>query len=125
MPEASAAVRTVNTRRPIDLRLTLGLLRAAGGLDPCVCIGADGVWRATRTAGGPATIHLRATGECQIAARAWGPGADHALEAVPDLIGAEDVAEPLGGHPVVSELDKRLAGLRIGRTRAVLEALVP
>ena len=57
---------------------------------------------------------------------AWGPGADWALEAAPALVGAlDDDAgfEPL--HPVVEDLHRRLRGLRICRSQAVTEAVVP
>src|SRR5204863_6960126 len=48
------------------------------------------------------------------------------LDAVPGLVGAddgEDGFEP--HHPVVAQLRRRLRGLRIGRSKAVAEALVP
>ena len=88
-------------------------------------IGPDGVWRATRTPVGPATTHLRAGGG-EITARAWGPGAQFALDTLPALVGADDDAEGfVPRHPVVVELARHLAGLRIGRSGAVVEALVP
>jgi len=58
--------------------------------------------------------------------RAWGPGADWALDAFPDLVGATDTEEGFEPGPgVVGELHQRLQGLRISRSRAVMEALVP
>jgi 3-methyladenine DNA glycosylase/8-oxoguanine DNA glycosylase len=118
--------RTVQTRRPVDLRLTLGPLQHGGYRDPCVRIGPDDVWRAADTPSGPATMRLRnATPTC-VVATAWGPGAATALDGVRDLIGADDDAPPLAdAHPVVTGLARRLEGMRIGRTNAVLEALVP
>ena len=83
------------------------------------------MWRATDTADGPATLHLRTIDPHTISARAWGPGAECTLEQVPDLVGADDELPPLAGHPLVSELADRLPGLRVGRTGAVMEALVP
>jgi 3-methyladenine DNA glycosylase/8-oxoguanine DNA glycosylase len=115
----------VRTRHPVDLRLTLGPLQHAGRFDPCIRIGPDSLWRATDTAGGPATLHLRRVDPNTISARAWGPGAECALEQVPDLVGADDELPPLAAHPLVTELAHRLPGLRIGRTGAVMEALVP
>jgi len=109
---------------PLDLRLSLAPLRH-GTFDPTIGIGPDGVWRATRTAEGPATVHLSVAGE-GVRARAWGPGAALALDAAPATVGADD--DPAGfepDHPVVAALARRLAGLRIPRTGAVLEALVP
>jgi 3-methyladenine DNA glycosylase/8-oxoguanine DNA glycosylase len=86
-----------------------------------------GVWRATRTPAGPATTHIRVSAADGTATmRAWGPGAEWALEAFPDLIGAgDDEAGFDAGAGVVGELHHRLRGLRIGRTGAVVEALVP
>jgi 3-methyladenine DNA glycosylase/8-oxoguanine DNA glycosylase len=118
--------RIVETARPVDLGLTLGPLLHGGGRDPSVRFASGEVWRATDTAAGPATVHLRSVGPTAVAARAWGLGAAAALDDVADLIGADDDPPTLGGiHPLVTELAKRLPGLRIGRTGAVLDALVP
>jgi hypothetical protein len=132
----AARTRRVVLRQPVDLPRTLGLLRVAGAADPCVRIGPDGVWRATRTPAGPTTMHLRSDGLWAVTATAWGPGADAALDGVPALVGADDTDGDLlgahdghGGRPVgyrvVTDLSRRLAGLRIGRSAAVLETLVP
>jgi endonuclease III len=113
--------RTVRTRLPVDLGLTLGPL--AG---PCVRVGADGVWRATRTPAGPATAHYRSTGPCCVEVRAWGPGAATVTEDAPALVGAEDDDGALApAHPVVMWAARRFSALRIGRTGAVMEAVVP
>lgn len=118
--------RVVESRRPVDLGLTLGPLAHGGRRDPSVRIGPDGVWRASDTSDGPATLLLRSTGPTTVTARAWGPGASAALDAVPALVGADDDPSPLASaHPLVAELEKRLSGLRVGRTAAVLDALVP
>lgn len=116
--------RTFRLRRPVNLRLTVGPLQRGRG-DPTMRVGPDGVWRATRTPEGPATIHLSLWDD-RLEARAWGAGADWALEAAPLVVGDHDddsAFDPL--HPVLRELRRRLRGLRIGRTQAVLEALVP
>jgi 3-methyladenine DNA glycosylase/8-oxoguanine DNA glycosylase len=118
--------RIVRTRCPVDLRLTLGGLRHGGSRDRTTKIGAADVWRATDTPLGPATLHLHSTGPCAVAARAWGPGAAAAIEGVPDLVGADDDPAPLArAHPLVTDLERRLEGMRIGRTGAVFEAMVP
>ena len=117
--------RIVHTRRPLDLRATLGPL-AHGRRDPCLRIGPGGVWRAGDTLAGPATVHLRSVGPTTVVARAWGPGADAALDAVPDLVGADDDPPPLAGaHPLVTELERHAPGLRTGRAGGVLATLVP
>ena len=116
-------VRTVAPSFPVDFRLTLGLTRRGRG-DPCTRIDARSVWRATRSPDGPATLHLRAAGG-RVEAEAWGPGATWALEHVPALIGCHD--DPGGfepAHPLLADLARRRPGLRLGRTDAVIEALV-
>jgi 3-methyladenine DNA glycosylase/8-oxoguanine DNA glycosylase len=118
--------RTVRSKHPVDLGLTLGLLQHGGRRDPCVRVGHDEVWRATDTVDGPATLHLRSVDLHTVDARAWGPGAACAIDGVPALLGADDDPPSLAGvHPLVSELEHRLPGLRVGRTGAVMEALVP
>ncbi len=119
--------RVVETELPVDLGRTLGMLRRGGAGDPCVRIGRDGVWRATRLPSGPATQHLRALGPRRVEVRAWGPGADEAVFRAPELIGAHDDDGGLAAwrDPVVRGLARRLSGLRLGRTGNVLEALVP
>jgi 3-methyladenine DNA glycosylase/8-oxoguanine DNA glycosylase len=84
-------------------------------------------WRATRTAGGPATLLLdRLAGGTGIRASAWGPGARAAVAAVPALLGLDDRPEALvPRHPALAGAVRRRPGLRIGRTGAVLEALIP
>ncbi len=118
--------RTVRPMLPVDLRLTLFPLRR-GRLDPSVRFEPAGVWRATRTPAGPATTHIRVSAAAGTATmRAWGPGAEWALEAFPALIGAgDDEAGFHAGAGLIGELHHRLRGLRIGRTGAVMEALVP
>lgn len=118
--------RIVRTRRPVNLRLTLGPLCHGGGRDPSIRMGSDGVWRASETPLGPATLHLRCVAPTSVAAEAWGPGAPAALDSVADLIGADDDPPSLAGiHPLVTRLERQLPGLRIGRTGAVLDELVP
>jgi 3-methyladenine DNA glycosylase/8-oxoguanine DNA glycosylase len=86
---------------------------------------ADGVWRATRTPAGPATIRLHGGGQ-RVEVEAWGPGAEWAVEQAPELIGAEDSEDGFESrHPVVAEVRRRLRGLRVGRSHAVVESLVP
>ncbi len=123
--------RTITFDAPVDLGLTLGHLRR-GRYDPTFQIGAAGLWRATRTPEGPATLAVAArdgrtrTHGDTFDATAWGPGAAWALEHVPALLGAEDDPTALlTDHPLISRLHRRFANLRIPRTNAVFEALVP
>jgi len=119
------ASRLVRPPAPIDLRLTLGLLRR-GAYDPTIRFPRDGsVWRATRTPDGPATERLVPESGA-IRVDAWGPGAAWLVEHAPDLVGATDDPRPFEPlHPLLRELHRRFAGLRIPRSRAVFEALVP
>ncbi len=124
---AGGATRTIRPVLPVDLGLTLGPLRR-GRSDPSMRIlaGGGGVWRATRTPAGPATMHVRAApGEGAVTMTAWGPGGPWALDALPALVGAtDDEAGFVPGRGVVGGLHRRLPGLRIGRSGAVVEALV-
>lgn len=112
--------------RPVDLGATLGPLRHGPG-DPTVRRGSGGVWRATRTPEGPATMHLSVAGSSyDVAASAWGPGAAWALDGVPGLLGAGDDTDGfVAHHPLVRELWRRHPGWRVPRTARVVESLVP
>jgi 3-methyladenine DNA glycosylase/8-oxoguanine DNA glycosylase len=109
---------------PYDLGRTLGPLRHGLG-DPTVRIEADRVQRATRTPEGPVSEELVVLGP-MIRVRAWGPGATWAVAHAPDLLGLSDRPAPLRpSHPLLDDLARRYAGVRCGRTEAVIEALVP
>jgi 3-methyladenine DNA glycosylase/8-oxoguanine DNA glycosylase len=57
---------------------------------------------------------------------AWGPGADRALDGAPGLAGVDDGHDAFApGHPLLADLARRMPGLRIGRSGAVLDALIP
>ena len=119
------ATRTIRPAGPVDLRLTLGVLRR-GRHDPTMVVrSAAEVWRATRTPEGPVTTRITASGGT-VTLRAWGPGAEWAAETFPSLVGAGDdggVLEPR--HPIVRDLQRRLRGLRLCRTGTVVDAMVP
>ena len=111
--------------RPLDLRLTLGLLQRGAG-DPTMRWDVGGVWRAIRTPDGVATLRLElAAGE--LLASAWGPGAGWAIDSVPGLVGDHDDWSELDvrAQPALHEVLRRHPGLRIPRTGLVLDALVP
>ena len=115
----------IRPRRMPDLPLTLGVLRRGGRADPTFRFDAGGVWRAGRTPGGPATLHLRAAGDA-IEAQAWGPGAEWALDGASALAGGlDDDADFRPPRGLVAELARRLPGLRMPRTGAVFESLLP
>ncbi|MBW3613788.1 MAG: DNA-3-methyladenine glycosylase 2 family protein [Actinobacteria bacterium] len=113
--------RRFRPRLPVDLRLSLG----PSARPLTTLVGPGEVWRATRTPAGPATVRLSAAGG-EVVVRAWGPGAAWAAQTAPELVGAGDDVEGFQPrHPLVAELHRRLPGLRIVRTQAVFEALVP
>jgi 3-methyladenine DNA glycosylase/8-oxoguanine DNA glycosylase len=108
-----------------NLRQLLGPLRR--GVDPTLSLQPSEAWWATRTPDGPASVHVTLQpGEGGVRVAAWGAGADRVVAGAADLVGATD--DPSGfapSHPVLRELHRRHAGLRLTRTRAVFEAFVP
>jgi 3-methyladenine DNA glycosylase/8-oxoguanine DNA glycosylase len=135
LPPSEIADAEVDWLAPfwVDIRLTLSVHRR-GTHDPTFRIDPAGaIWRTSLTPAGPGTMRLSvqpgrqsASPGPRIRALAWGPGAGWLIAAVPDLLGVTDNPEDFRPvHPRLSELIRRLAGLRIGRTGRVLEALVP
>lgn len=112
------------TGRSLDLALTLGPL-AHGPRDPSTRVRPGEFRRATRTPVGPASLRLRQD-RGELVAEAWGPGADWVLEHVPVLAGALDDDRDFDpGDGLVGELHHRFPGLRICRSLAMFETLVP
>jgi 3-methyladenine DNA glycosylase/8-oxoguanine DNA glycosylase len=109
---------------PIDLAATLRPL-AHGRGDPTIRFSADGIWRATRTPAGAATLRLQPT-PVGVRAAAWGPGAQRVMAELPDLVGATDDPSALEPrHRVIADLVHRLPGLRLTRSNGPFEALLP
>lgn len=134
-PEVGVADAELDWLAPfwVDIRLTLSVHRR-GAYDPTFRIDPSGaLWRTSLTPAGPGTLRLSVLPGSQpgspgprIRALAWGPGAQWLVTAVPDLLGVLDRPQDFRpDHPRLSELVRRLAGLRIGRTSRVLEALIP
>jgi 3-methyladenine DNA glycosylase/8-oxoguanine DNA glycosylase len=117
-------VRRFRAAGPLDLRRTLAPL-GRGPADRTFRSAAGRVLRASRTPDGPVSVALGQAGD-EVIAEAWGPGADRALDDVPTLLGLFDEPVPLAaGHPTIANLARRFPGVRIPRSSAVLEALVP
>jgi 3-methyladenine DNA glycosylase/8-oxoguanine DNA glycosylase len=118
--------RSWQAGRPVDLAAALGPLSRGPG-DPTMRLGPSSLWWVTRTEAGPATLWLVVgSSRYDVAATAWGPGADRVLDGLPALLGADD--DPSGfvpHHPVVREAWRRHPGWRVPRTGRVLESLVP
>ncbi|MEU7693471.1 DNA-3-methyladenine glycosylase family protein [Microbispora hainanensis] len=143
IPAASTGRRSERRWRPstqLDVALTLSPHRRGGG-DPAWRRTPDGaIWRTSRTPEGPGTLRVTAS-RGEVHAQAWGPGAGWLLETLPSLLGAEDDIEGFAallarltraGDPrqaraaaFVAGLASRAAGLRVGRSLRVFEALAP
>lgn len=107
--------------RPLDLALTLGPI----GRGSWLRAERREAWRATRTPEGLATLHVRHDGRVADA-EAWGPGAQWAVDRAPSLCGQSDDDQGfVPNHPVINRLHSGLPGMRLPRTEAVFEALVP
>jgi 3-methyladenine DNA glycosylase/8-oxoguanine DNA glycosylase len=121
--------RLVRVPERYDLAATVAPLRLGRG-DPTVALGAGDLWRATRTPDGPATGRYRlVAGDGSVAVEAWGPGAAWLVEHAPDLLGLGDDLSGFGRladrHRVVHRLARERPGVRMPRTLAVYEALLP
>jgi 3-methyladenine DNA glycosylase/8-oxoguanine DNA glycosylase len=122
---SGATTRTLRLDQPLDLRFVLGpLVRGAG--DPTMRVAAGATIRASVTPDGPGAIELRVDGRA-VRAWAWGQGAEHLLDGVPALLGADDDDAGFDPtrHPVVAALARRRGRVSLGRTGAVWEALLP
>jgi 3-methyladenine DNA glycosylase/8-oxoguanine DNA glycosylase len=120
----AVATRTIVPPHPIDLARSLAPLHRGDG-DPTMRISRREVVRAIRTPEGPASLHLVHEGD-RIVAEAWGSGAGWALETAPDAVGCSDDDRGfVPHHPLVQRLRARFPGVRVTRTRRLLEALLP
>jgi 3-methyladenine DNA glycosylase/8-oxoguanine DNA glycosylase len=117
-------VRTFPVAADLDLVRTLAPL-SRGPFDLTIRLAQGRAWRATRTADGPVTVALVHQGN-EIRVEAWGPGADRATEGIPALLALDREPDPISpGHPLVRALARRHRGVRIPRSGAVLESLIP
>lgn len=120
-------VRVWRPAAPVSVGATLSALRR-GGADPSHRFEFGGtVWRATRTPDGPVLLHLvTRAADGEIVATAWGPGAQWALDGVPELLGERDDPagfRPLPEHHRLVAAWRARPGWRVLRTRAVFESL--
>jgi 3-methyladenine DNA glycosylase/8-oxoguanine DNA glycosylase len=108
-------------RRPLDLTTTLAPIGQGSWLQ---LSGAE-AWRASQTPEGPATLHL-VQSSAGVDVEAWGPGSAWAVTHAATLCGEDDDdAGFVPEHPFLAQLRKRNPGLRIPKTHAVFESLVP
>ena len=121
----SPCVRTLPLPGELDLVRTLAPLRRAAPVDLTLRLRPAEAWRATRTPVGPGVERIAHLGS-RVEVAAWGPGAEWLLDQAPALLGLDDQPEAFRPrHPLLATLARRFRGLRLGRTSAVLEALVP
>lgn len=127
---APATSREVSTlwrpAYPVDVRLTLSVLRHGSG-DPCHRVTDDSaVWRTSRLTSGPVTYRLAQVSRHEISASAWGEGAAELIAGLPGLLGDRDNPEAFEPrHRVLRDAHARLVGLRVPATGRVMEALMP
>src|SRR5215204_6081518 len=89
-----------------DLPGTLGPLVRGHG-DRTIRIASHEAWWATRTAAGPATLHLSAAPGV-LTAEAWGPGAELVVERAGRLVGLQPTRPPTGALAEID--DARISG---------------
>ena len=123
----TARDRRLSFDRPLLLDQLLGAHHRGPG-DPTHRRLGPGQWlRASLTPDGPVLLRIAGAGST-VSARAWGSGADWALDRLPGLLGAED--DPTGfaprpEHEALVQAHQRFGELRIGRSERVWEALAP
>lgn len=115
---------------PVAARLAPDRRAAAGALrngrhDPTTVLDAGGLWRATSTPLGPATVHVWWSG-ARLDAEAWGPGREWALQRAPAMVGDDDVGfDFTDGHPLVLEMQRCHPAVRIGASGNLYHELLP
>jgi 3-methyladenine DNA glycosylase/8-oxoguanine DNA glycosylase len=118
------ATLSIDLDAPLDLAGSLGPLVRGHG-DRTIRLARDRAWWATRLPDGVATVGLTMAGPRRLRADAWGPAADEALARIPTLFGpgTDDLLDV--GDPRIVAMARRRPGVRILRTGAVLESLIP
>lgn len=121
-----ASERTLTFPGPVSPGLSLAPLRRGAG-DPCFQLGPGGeIWRTSLQASGSVTARITRSAPDTVICHGWGDGAAEFLDALPELLGADDDASGFSPrHHTVLAAHRRVPHLRLGRTRRVLEALIP
>jgi 3-methyladenine DNA glycosylase/8-oxoguanine DNA glycosylase len=118
--------RTVTFPGAASFGHTLAPLRR-GPRDPCFRFLPDGtIWRTSLLPSGSVTARITRVASNAAQCQSWGDGAEEFLETLPAMLGLEDDAsdfDPL--EPIVAAAHRRVPHLRLTRTGAVMEALIP
>jgi 3-methyladenine DNA glycosylase/8-oxoguanine DNA glycosylase len=117
--------RRLDVPAGLDLVRTLAPLRHGGG-DPTTKLLAGRWWRSVNTPEGAGTVALERAGT-GLLVRAWGAGASWLIDSAGPLVGGQDDWSDLDveSHPLLRELRRRHAGVRLCRSQLVLDSLVP
>jgi 3-methyladenine DNA glycosylase/8-oxoguanine DNA glycosylase len=101
-------------------------LRRGSG-DPCFQITDDrAIWRTTLMPSGPVTARITTSAPDVVDCETWGSGAAEFADGLAAMLGADDDAPGfMPREPVIVAAQRKAPHLRIGRTRRVLEALIP
>lgn len=115
---------------PYSLHGTLGII-GRGPADKTIRLAPGAAWLAFNTPSGPATLGINQQGN-ELHARAWGPGADHALTGVPALLGTHDDWSHFDSPGFAATLPRavrdarrRHQAVRLPSTGRMVDALVP
>ncbi|WP_406831839.1 DNA-3-methyladenine glycosylase 2 family protein [Pedococcus sp. KACC 23699] len=113
--------------RPVSVGLVISILRRGGGDPTFQPDRGQGWWLGLPTPQGPVTLRLvQRSDDGEVAASAWGPGAEWALAQVPSLLGeGDDESGFVAHHPQVARAHRRYAAWHVPRSGLVLHALVP
>jgi hypothetical protein len=121
-----SATRRLPVPEGYDFGATVGALPMSHH-DPCLRIAHGAFWWATRTPDGLATLSLRKESG-SLVATGYGPGAEWVLDRADAVAGLRDdpsgFAEVAARHPVVAELARRHAGMRLAATGRVFQRLL-
>lgn len=123
MADEEPIVRHFPLTKGADPVLTMSVLWQ-GPPDPQMRFDPGWASRAMRTPQGPASVHISRDAD-GVLARAWGAGAEAALNLVPGLLGSLDDPTRLEPrHALVADLVRKQPGLRMTRSGSVIDALV-
>ncbi len=113
--------------RPTSVGLIVSAFRRGAGDPTFQSDRGDGWWLGLPTPEGPATLRLVQRDDLgEVAASAWGEGAQWVLHQLPSFLGGDDDDSGfVAHHPQVARAMRRYAAWRVPRSGLVMHALVP